>query len=173
MALREIVLNGHPVLRRRAHKLQDYGPKTSELIEDMLETMSAASGVGLAAPQVGERLRLFVVRLPEEVDENMKGKMGDEVGKTYVFANPKITKRSREMVEDVEGCLSIPGISGMVERHQEIVVTGQDRNGAPQRIKAKGWLARVFQHEMDHLDGRLFIDIATKIWEGEPSDEDS
>ncbi|MCY3935641.1 MAG: peptide deformylase [Anaerolineaceae bacterium] len=172
MALREIVLNGQPILRRRAIKLQDFGRSTNALIDDMLETMTAASGVGLAAPQVGERYRLFVARLPEEADEAMIEKMGDARGQTFVFANPKIIKRSRETVEDVEGCLSIPGISGTVERHQEIVVTGQDRNGAPQRVKAKGWLARVFQHEIDHLDGRLFIDIATRIWEDEaPAEE--
>lgn len=173
MPLREIVLSGQPILRRRAIKLQDFGPKTNALIDDMLETMTAASGVGLAAPQVGERYRLFVARMPEEADESLKEKIGDALGQTFIFANPKIIKRSRETVEDVEGCLSIPGLSGMVERHQEIVVTGQDRNGAPQRVKAKGWLARVFQHEIDHLDGRLFIDIATRIWEDQPPEEDN
>ena len=172
MPLREIVLNGHPILRQRAHKLQDFGPRTNELIDDMLETMAAASGVGLAAPQVGQRWRLFVVRLPDDGDEDQREKIGEAAGQTFVFANPKIIKRSRELVEDVEGCLSIPGISGMVERHEEIVVTGQDRHGAPQRVKARGWLARVFQHEIDHLDGRLFIDIASKVWEDQPAEED-
>lgn len=171
MPLREIVLNGRPILRQRAYKLQEFGPKTEALINDMLETMTAASGVGLAAPQVGERWRLFVVRLPDEGDEEQLKKMGQAAGETFVFANPKIIKRSRELVEDVEGCLSIPGISGLVERHEEIVVTGQDRHGAPQRVKARGWLARVFQHEMDHLDGRLFIDIATKVWDDPPAEE--
>ena len=165
MPLREIVLNGHPILRQRAHKLQDFGPRTNALIDDMLETMVDAAGVGLAAPQIGERLRLFVVRLPEEGDEELMEKMGEAAGQTYVFANPKIIKKSREKVEDIEGCLSFPGLSGLVDRHEEIVVTGQDRHGATQRVKARGWLARVFQHEMDHLDGQLFIDIAKKVWE--------
>lgn len=169
MALREIVLNGDPILRKRAHKLQDFGPRTRTLIDDMLATMQEAAGVGLAAPQVGLRWRLFVARLPipDEDDEEMRQKMGEAAGKTFVFANPRIIKRSREMVEGVEGCLSLPGISGLVERHEQIVVTGQDRHGARQRVKASGWLARVFQHEIDHLDGRLFIDIASEVWRDE------
>ena len=171
MSLREIVLNGHPILRQRAHKLQNFGPRASALIDDMLETMTSASGVGLAAPQVGQRWRLFVVRLPDDGDEEQREKMGEAAGQTFVFANPKIIKRSRELVEEVEGCLSIPGISGLVERHEEIVVTGQDRHGAPQRVKARGWLARVFQHEIDHLDGQLFTDIASKVWEDQPAEE--
>ena len=169
MSRREIVLNGAPILRMRAHKLQDFGPRTQALIDEMLETMSDAAGVGLAAPQVGVRWRLFVARLPASLEAECETTDAptEELGETYVFANPKIIKRSHESEESVEGCLSIPGISGLVNRHVEIVVTGQDRYGAKQRIKADGWLARVFQHEIDHLNGRLFIDIASKIWKDE------
>jgi peptide deformylase len=89
----------------------------------------------------------------------------------YVVANPEIIKTSKEMVEGVEACLSIPGFFGKVDRYEKVTVKGLDRHGKPMRVKAEGWLARVFQHEIDHLDGRLFIDIAKDIWEQRPEDE--
>ena len=92
-------------------------------------------------------------------------------GQLYVVANPKIIKRSETMVTGVEGCLSLPGLLGDVDRHESIEVTGQDRHGNPLSLKLADWLARVFQHEIDHLDGRLFIDIATKVWR--PEDDDA
>lgn len=168
MALLEIIQPDNPILRKKAIKVTDFGPKLQQLIDDMYETMMDAPGVGLAAPQVAESRRLILVRLPD--DEDGQEEHGEEAGKLYVVANPKIIKRDRKMVSGVEGCLSIPDLLGDVDRHESIVLTGQDREGKAIRIKAKDWLARVFQHEIDHLDGQLFIDIATKVWR--PSDEE-
>jgi len=136
----------------------------------MVETMIAAPGVGLAAPQVAVSQRFAVIRLSD--DEKSKEEFGDLAGKLYVVVNPEIVKASKEMVEGVEGCLSIPGYLGSVDRHEKITIDSLDRHGKPQRIKAEGWLARVFQHEIDHLDGKLYIDIAKDVWEARPEDEE-
>jgi peptide deformylase len=170
MALRKIVLGSdNPVLRKKAVKVSSFDTKFQQLVDDMIETMIAAPGVGLAAPQVGVSQRLIVVRLPD--DEESKKEYGDQAGVVYAVANPKIIKQSRQMVEGVEACLSLPGLFGTVDRHEEVVVTGQDRHGKEFRLKAKDWLARVFQHEIDHLDGRLFIDISDDVWEGKGDEE--
>lgn len=171
MAVREIVQANHPALRKKAHRVTSFDSKLQTLIDDMVETLLDAPGVGLAAPQVAVNQRLIVVRLPD--DEKSIEEFGEEAGKLYVVANPEIIKASKEMVEGVEGCLSIPGYAGLVERHEKVTVTGQDRKGKPQRIKASGWLARVFQHEIDHLDGRLYIDIASDVWEIRPEDQEA
>lgn len=171
MALLEIIQPDNPILRKKAHKVTTFDAKLQSLVDSMVETMMDAPGVGLAAPQVAIPQRLIVVRLPDSSEEDQE-EYGNEAGKLYVVTNPKIIKRSKEMAIGVEGCLSIPGILGEVERHEMVVITGQDRHGKSIRIKAKGWLARVFQHEIDHLDGRLFIDIAEKIWRME-EDEDA
>ncbi len=165
MTVLEIIQPDNPVLRKKAIKVQSFDAKFQKLIDDMIETMMDAPGVGLAAPQIAVSQRVIVVRLPD--DEESKKEYGKEAGVTYVVANPKIIKESRAMVEGVEACLSIPGYFGEVDRHESIVITGQDRHGKPIRIKAKNWLARVFQHEIDHLDGQLFIDIANKVWRAE------
>jgi peptide deformylase len=170
MPVLEIIQPDNPVLRKKAHKVTSFDdPKLQQLIDNMLETMQDARGVGLAAPQVAESRRLIIVRLPDESDED-KDEYGDQAGKTYIVANPKIIKQSRETVSGVEGCLSIPGWLGEVDRAKSVVVTGQDRHGEDFRIKAEGWLARVFQHEIDHLDGVLFIDHTDKIWQPKPED---
>jgi peptide deformylase len=164
----------HPndaVLRKKAIKVIDFGDKFQKLIDDMTETMIQAPGVGLAAPQVASKERVIVVRLQD--DEESRKEYGEQAGVLYVVANPKIVKTTKEMVEGVEACLSIPGWFGTVDRYEGVVVTGQDRHGKEIRIKAKDWLARVFQHEIDHLDGRLFIDIAKEIWEAKPEDEEA
>ncbi len=174
MAIREIVVLTDPKLRKKTHKVTVFDKKFQVLVDDMVETMLVAPGVGLAAPQVGVSQRLITVQLPvpDPEDEESVEQFGEHAGELYVVANPKITKRSREMVDGVEGCLSVPGFMGEVERHEMVVVTGQDRHGKPFRIKAAGWLARVFQHEIDHLSGQLFIDIAKQVWEIEPEDEE-
>lgn len=162
MALMEIIQPDNPILRKKAVRVTDFGPKLQSLIDDMYETMLDADGVGLAAPQVAESRRLILVRLPD--DEESREEYGDDAGKLFIIANPKIIKQSRNTVSGVEGCLSLPGLFGDVDRAESIVLTGQDRHGKPLRLKAKGWLARVFLHEIDHLDGQLFIDIANKVW---------
>jgi len=139
------------VLRQPARKVKRFGPELRQLVEDMIETMRKAGGVGLAAPQVGIPLRVFVAELPED-EENPQS------GRVYVLVNPKIVKTSVTEVEGEEGCLSIPGIYGDVWRAEEVVVRAQDVNGKDIRVRAKGYLARIFQHEIDHLNGILFID---------------
>ena len=171
MAIREIIQPDNPVLRKKAMRVTSFDGKLQTLIDDMVETMLDAPGVGLAAPQVAISQRLIVVRLPD--DEESKEEYGDQAGVLYAVANPEIIKHSRSMVEGVEACLSIPGYQGNVDRYESVVVTGQDRQGKPIRIKAKDWLARVFQHEIDHLDGVLFIDIATEVWKIKPEAQET
>ncbi len=163
MAAREIVIHPAPVLRRKARKVTDFGPQLQTLIDDMVETMRVAPGVGLAAPQVDVLLRVIVVEFGDEEDEDVPPKL-------YSVVNPELVKASSEIVTGVEGCLSIPGYVGDVDRSVEVVVKGQNRRGQPIRIKASGWLARVFQHEINHLDGVLFIDLAEKVWRLEEED---
>ncbi len=164
MTLREIVTLPEPVLRRKAHKVTDFGPELQTLIDDMVETMRIAPGVGLAAPQINVSQRLVVIEYGNEEDENVPPKL-------YTLANPEIVKFSKETEVATEACLSIPGFQGEVERSLEVTVKAMNRRGQPVRVKAEGWLARIFQHEIDHLNGVLFIDRATKVWkvEGEPS----
>jgi peptide deformylase len=163
MAIREIALVPEQVLRRKAHKVTDFGAETQQFIDDMIETMREAPGVGLAAPQVFESMQLVVVEYAEEEKEEAKAKL-------YVVANPEIVKRSDEMVMAVEACLSIPGLVGEVERNEAIEIKGLNRMGKPIKIKASGWLARIFQHEIDHLDGILYTDRAERVWQ--PKDEE-
>ncbi len=154
MTVRRVVTVFDPdnaVLRQKARRIKRFGPELKALAEDMVETMRQSYGVGLAAPQIGLPIRIFVAEIPEEEGN-------PQSGKTYVLVNPKIVKSSREQVLGEEGCLSIPGIYGDVWRAEEIVVRAQDVNGKEIRLKVQGFLARVFQHEMDHLDGILFID---------------
>lgn len=164
-----IIQPDNPILRKKAHKVTNFDTKFQTLVDDMVETMIEAPGVGLAAPQVAQSQRLIVVRLSD--DEDSREEYGSEAGKLYVLANPEVVKVSKELVEGVEACLSIPGYYGSVDRHESIVIKGQDRYGKPTRVRAHGWLARVFQHELDHLDGRLYIDIAKDVWKaGERED---
>ena len=169
MPLLDIIQPDNPILRKKAIRVTSFDDKLQDLIDNMEETLIAAPGVGLAAPQVAVSQRLILVRLPD--DEESQEEFGDEAGVLYVVANPKIIKTSKEIEPGVEGCLSLPGLFGEVDRHTMVVVTGQDRHGKPFRVKAKGWLARVFQHEIDHLDGQLFIDIANKVWQHEDEED--
>ena len=170
MTLLDIIRPDNPVLRKKAKRVTNFDKKFQTLIDNMVETMIEAPGVGLAAPQVAVSQRLLVARLQD--DEKSKEEFGDLAGKLFVLVNPEIIKTSKETVEGVEGCLSIPGYLGTVDRFEKITIDSLDRNGKAQRIKAEGWLARVFQHEIDHLDGRLYIDIAKEVWEVRPEDED-
>jgi peptide deformylase len=160
MTVREIVTLPQTILRHKAHKVSDFGPDFQTLVEDMVETMRIAPGVGLAAPQVGESIRLIVVEYGDEEDEELLSKL-------YVMVNPEITYASEDTLIGTEGCLSIPGIQGEVERFAAVTVKGLNRQGRPMTVKAKGWLARIFQHEIDHVDGILFVDRAEKLWQAE------
>jgi peptide deformylase len=162
MSIRRIVTIGDAMLRKKARHVQIFGSKLHELLDDMLETMLNGEGIGLAAPQVNVSQQVIIVRLPD--DEESVEQFGDQAGRLYEAVNPKIIRASYEMVDGIEGCLSIPGFLGTVLRHKMIIVRAQDRDGDIIRIKAHGWLARVFQHEIDHLQGVLFIDRAKKVW---------
>jgi peptide deformylase len=164
MALREIVLLPDLVLRRKAKKINELNEDNQKLIDDMIETMRNAPGVGLAAPQVGVSQRLIVVEYGDDEDEEAPAKL-------YVVVNPEIIKASPETVEGVEACLSVPGLVGLVVRNDSIVVKGLNRYGQPTKIKAQGWLARIFQHEIDHLDGVVFPDRAEKVWQPKESED--
>ena len=164
MSLREIITIPNPILRKKARKVTEFDRGFQELVNDMIETMREAPGVGLAAPQIAVSERLIVVEYGDDEDD-------DAPKKLYVVANPEITAASEEMVLGIEGCLSVPELVGEVERHEAIVVKGQNRYGKPTRIKADGWLARIFQHEMDHLDGVLYPDRTNKVWKPAPDEE--
>ncbi len=169
MGLRTIVTLPDPVLRRKARPVSEFGKDLQTLIVDMVDTMRDAPGVGLAAPQVGIGERLIVIEYaepPEEGDEQKEVKP-----KLYVMANPEIVKTSDETVLGVEGCLSIPGLVGEVERFSMVQVKGLNRRGQPMKVKAEGWLARIFQHEIDHINGVVFPDRATRVWKPEPDEE--
>lgn len=169
MTLLPIIQPDNPLLRRPALRVHAFDDQLQTLIDDMFDTMVEARGVGLAGPQVGQSLRIILARLPN--DEESRETYGDDAGRLYVVANPKIIRRSGEMISGVEGCLSLPGLLGDVKRHECVELAGQDREGKPTRLRASGWLARVFQHEVDHLDGILYIDIATKIWRPDEEEE--
>ncbi len=157
MAVRDIYVIDHPVLRRKAKKIAKLTAETRALIDDMIETMRAAPGVGLAAPQVGVSEQVIVVEYAEDEEQTDDGTKPAKK-KLYVLINPEIVWVSEEMVEGTEGCLSIPGWVGDVARHEAVAVKGLNRDGQKIKINAEGWLARIFQHEIDHLNGVLYID---------------
>ncbi|MGI6567088.1 MAG: peptide deformylase [Limnochordia bacterium] len=151
MAVLEIVKEGAPVLRKQAEPVTQVTKRIRRLVKDMLDTMYEANGVGLAAPQVGMSQRIIVVDVGEG---------------PVVLINPEIEEAAGSEI-DSEGCLSIPGRWGYVERAQEVVVTGLNDSGRSVRLRADGLFARALQHEIDHLDGVLFIDKALEIEEDE------
>ena len=163
MAIRTIITLPHSILRKKSRKVTNFGPELQTLIDDLLETMRNAPGVGLAAPQVDVPLRVFVAEWGDDDDEEVPPK-------TFVFINPEITRTSDDTSLGVEGCLSIPNVMGEVRRPQKITIKGQNRHGQALKIKASGWLARILQHEFDHLNGVLFVDIAESVWQQGPED---
>jgi len=140
----EIVTYGDPVLRSRAEQIDHFDDDIRDLIERMHQVMAESRGLGLAGPQVGVAKRIFVYDVGEG---------------RHALVNPRIVRATGEEV-GAEGCLSIPGLQGEVPRALKVTITGLDENGKNVKIKAEGMLARVFQHEMDHLDGTMFIDRA-------------
>jgi peptide deformylase len=145
--IRPILKYGDSVLHDRAASIDRITPDVERLIDDMIETMYAAPGVGLAAPQVGEALRLFVVDVS----------VGRDPNGLIVMINPEIVDRDGMQLEE-EGCLSVPGFNATVVRPSRIVLTGLDRHGESQQREGSGLLARAFQHELDHLEGQLFVE---------------
>ena len=145
--IRPIVRYGDRILTEPAREVDEVTPDVVALVNDMIETMYAAPGIGLAAPQVGMGLRIFVVDLS----------VGRDPNGLLTFINPVFVERDGVQLEE-EGCLSLPGFNATVVRPARAVVKGLDRSGAERQVEGKGLLARAFQHEMDHLDGRLFVD---------------
>ena len=145
--IRPILKFGEPPLQARAAEVGELTPDIQKLIDDMIETMYAAPGIGLAAPQIGVSLRIFVVDLSV-------GRKADEL---MVFVNPEFAELEGMQLEE-EGCLSLPGFNATVARPMRAVIRGLDRQGTMRTVEATELLARAFQHEMDHLDGKLFID---------------
>ncbi|TFD71145.1 peptide deformylase [Cryobacterium fucosi] len=166
MAVRSIVISGDPVLHSPAAPVEDFGDDLSVLVQDMYETMDAAPGVGLAAPQVGVPLRLFTYSFVDDEDRSWRGvAINPELWVTPVPAG------EADEDEDVEGCLSYPGERFPLLRSPSAILRAVDLDQKPFEIHAEGWLARIFQHEFDHLDGTLYVDrlehfyakIATKV----------
>jgi peptide deformylase len=149
LSIRRILHNEHPALRGHARPVEKINHVILRLLDDMTETMHEAKGVGLAAPQIGIAKRLITVAPGEEEP-------------VWQLINPRILDASGEAV-DVEGCLSIPGVYGEVPRYEQITVEAQDRDGQMLKLNLSGFHARIFQHEIDHLDGILFIDRATRL----------
>jgi peptide deformylase len=172
MTVREIVFVPEPVLRKKAKTVTRFDEKLQALIDDMVETMREAPGVGLAAPQVGELQRVIVVEYFENEEDEELENAAEAPKRLYTIVNPEITRKSAEVETGTEGCLSVPGYNGEVERHLAITVKGQNRYGQPVTLKLKDWTARIFQHEIDHLNGVLFTDLATRIWKPEGPVED-
>lgn len=160
MTVLDIQKLDNPILRKKTRKVTQFNRELQTLVDNMIETMREASGVGLAGPQVDQPLRLTVVETLPDYDEE-----GNEIEGTrelFVLVNPEIVWKSEEMVSGIEGCLSIPGWVGEVSRHKSIRVKAQDRNGKNIRMRFYDWTARIVQHEVDHLEGVLYIDKLTK-----------
>ena len=160
MTIRKITTFPDEVLRKKAETVTAFDKELKKLVDDMVETMREAPGVGLAAPQVGISEQVVVVEFGHEDDEEIPKQL-------YILVNPEIVKSSEEMVRGIEGCLSVPGVVGTVDRASIVTVQAQDQNGKKQKIRAVGWLARIFQHEIDHLNGILYTDRAIEIWQPE------
>jgi len=142
VSVRPILVVGNPVLHQKAKRISQVDKSLQKLIDDMIDTMRAAPGVGLAGPQVGVPLRIAVIEVDDEVT---------------VIVNPEIVKRIGDVELD-EGCLSVPGYWGRLTRAEKVVVKAKDRNGKDFRVSAEGLLAQALQHEIDHLDGTLYVD---------------
>ncbi|MFH1767077.1 MAG: peptide deformylase [Patescibacteria group bacterium] len=161
MTVRTVLHHPDPKLRERSREV-DVTEITSTnfqtLLEDMIDTMKVENGVGLAAPQIGVQKRVIIIETPQ-------GPMP--------FINPVIVKKSKRLVNSEEGCLSVPEVYGIVKRHKQVKVTALDRTGLEIEIKTGGLISTIFQHEIDHIDGILFIDKAEKIQQIAPGKEET
>jgi len=156
MAILPVTFDPDPILHEKAKRIKTFDAGLRKLVDDMFETMHSSIGVGLAAPQIGQSIRLLVAELKPDKEAN-------ERGFKVALCNPEIVKASEEMISDFEGCLSIPGWIGEVPRHASVVVKAQTPEGKEMRIKANDYYARVLQHEIDHLNGILFTDRVVDI----------
>ena len=145
------------ILRRPAQRVRSFDIRLHQLLDNMVETMREGKGVGLAAPQVGLDRRIFVIEYPEDTERP------EETMQRYEMINPEIVKAKGSEIGQ-EGCLSLPGLAADVDRATYVLVKAQDRHGKSQRIKAYDWLARIFQHEIDHLGGVLMTDRAEQVY---------
>ena len=164
MSILQIVTVPDPVLRRKAHKVTNFEKDFQIMVDNMIETMRDAPGVGLAAPQVGLSEQLIVIEYGDDDDETVTKRL-------FAVVNPEIIQTSETVITGLEACLSVPDLVGEVERFESVVVKGLNRYGKPVKIKAEGWLARIFQHEIDHLNGVLFTDRTDKVWQPREEDE--
>lgn len=156
MALRKIRLDGDPILRKRSREINEIDDRILELLDDMIETMRHENGIGLAAPQIGILKRIITI----------------DVGEEPIKAINPIIESEEGSVEEVEGCLSVPNMAGTVERPETITVVYTNEKGERVKMKPNGYLARVFCHEIDHLDGILYTDKAKEVHENLPEEED-
>jgi len=166
MTIREITTFPDKVLRKKCKVVDSFNEDLQELIEDMIETMRDAPGVGLAAPQIGLSKRVIVIEFGDEKDEDIPKQL-------FVMVNPEIIEQSQETVAGIEGCLSVPGLVGEVDRAKVVTVKGLNQQGEPLKIRAQGWLARIFQHEIDHINGILYTDRTDNIWQIDDEEMDS
>ncbi|MGI6766976.1 MAG: peptide deformylase [Lentihominibacter sp.] len=157
MALRNIITDGDPILRKTCREVVEVTDRTRQLVDDMVETMRSAQGIGLAAPQVGVMRRIFVAE--------------PEPDRLYIFINPEIITMEGEQ-ESEEGCLSVPGYTGLVMRPEMIKIKGLDRDGKEQEHEFEGLDAIVMCHEFDHLEGVLYTDKAEEMYEIKPEAEE-
>lgn len=157
MALRTILTDKDPVLRKPSRPVTNFDDRLADLLDDLKETLDHAGGAGLAAPQVGILRRCVIV-----VDEN------DEM---LELVNPEIIQRSEDIQDGFEGCLSVPGMWGMVERPMRVKVRAQDRHGKAFEAEGSGMVARCFCHEIDHLDGHLFTELTDHLYTQEELDD--
>lgn len=163
MAIKEILTAEHPALRQKAKKVKRVDASIQKLIDDLFDSMHEARGLGLAAPQIGVGLRVFIVEMPaDDTDDTVEARPREErrvqySGERIALINPEIIHAEGEQVGE-EGCLSIPGYVGIIRRAEQVIIKGLNRNGKPVKLTGEGLLARAFQHELDHLDGILFTD---------------
>jgi peptide deformylase len=172
MTVRKVITLDDERLRQKAKKVNQFTPALKQLAEDMLETMRTYHGVGIAGPQIGVMQRIFVAEIP--ASRSGTDEPHPQSGTTYILINPEIVQCAETLIEGQEGCLSIPTWYGLVERPEWVEVQAQDLNGKKFKLKVDDLLARIFQHELDHLNGVLFIDHITdrqKLWQVLPQEE--
>lgn len=166
MTIKDICSFPEQVLRRKAKPVEEFDQDLRLLVDDMIETMRDAPGVGLAAPQIGISKRVIVIEFGDDEDDTLPKQL-------YVMVNPEIVFESDEKIAGIEGCLSVPGLVGEVDRAQVVTVQGQNQFGKKIKIRAQGWLARIFQHEIDHINGVLYTDRAEKFWQPDSDEMDT